>query len=493
MGAPLIPRIQDWGRQTPLLCALTVAVTWISCGPKPTADLLVITQIPLPTNSTPSAATVLDERYPPGSRIILGIPGAPHGVRVLSKGLSAAGGAVVCPSGDRVVFSGKSSRRESWQLYEARLSGGMPKRLTTIPGGAMEPAISGNGALIFSAPVPPPGATWTGTNPPALYAQQPGREPVRLTYGPRAAVDPTVLGDGRILFVSARAHQTNRLDSPSLGLFTINSDGTEFSHFALDRDGAAMARRPRVLSQGRIGFLAADWDLTMSFRPELVRMARPFATRAALETRGRNWTCVEGGAGDRLLGCFKAGTDARLSAAVYAFQWESASSPALLFDDPNWNEVEAVPAQTPTQPMGHVSSVTSSKATGTILCLDAHFSRPTDAAASRGPKADRVRITTAMNGKVRSLGELPLEADGSFLVEVPADKPIGFETLDSQGTTVKRLTPTIWVRSGESRTCLGCHEPSNRSPRNQRPLAVLKRPGVLSEPSATVSSTASLK
>ena len=65
-----------------------------------------------------------------------------------------------------------------------------------------------------------------------------------------------------------------------------------------------------------------------------------------------------------------------------------------------------------------------------------------------------------------------MQADGSFLAEVPADVPLGFETLDDNGRVLRREAPMIWVRPAENRSCIGCHEPHNRAPHNHRPLAV---------------------
>ena len=65
-----------------------------------------------------------------------------------------------------------------------------------------------------------------------------------------------------------------------------------------------------------------------------------------------------------------------------------------------------------------------------------------------------------------------MQADGSFLAEVPADVPLGFESLDENGRVLRHEAPMLWVRPAENRSCIGCHEPRNRAPHNQRPLAV---------------------
>jgi len=111
------------------------------------------------------------------------------------------------------------------------------------------------------------------------------------------------------------------------------------------------------------------------------------------------------------------------------------------------------------------------KSTGKILCLNANFS--SDISDGAQSPANRVRVLVETSpGNVRVLGEVPVQADGSFLADVPADVPIGFESLDETGRVLRREAPMLWVRPAENRSCIGCHEPRNRSPHNQRPLAV---------------------
>jgi hydrazine synthase alpha subunit-like protein len=123
--------------------------------------------------------------------------------------------------------------------------------------------------------------------------------------------------------------------------------------------------------------------------------------------------------------------------------------------------------------MGRLSTVDPSKKTGILLCLDARRNSESD---SPLPVA-RVRILAGRAGGAESLGEIPVATDGSFLAEVPADVPLGIEALDEGGRVVRAFAPWIWVRPGENRACIGCHEPHGIAPRNQRPLAV-KLPAV---------------
>jgi hypothetical protein len=57
------------------------------------------------------------------------------------------------------------------------------------------------------------------------------------------------------------------------------------------------------------------------------------------------------------------------------------------------------------------------------------------------------------------LGYAPVEPDGSFKLQVPADTPIALSIIDAKGRSFQTHTNWIQVRPGERRTCDGCHSP----------------------------------
>lgn len=57
------------------------------------------------------------------------------------------------------------------------------------------------------------------------------------------------------------------------------------------------------------------------------------------------------------------------------------------------------------------------------------------------------------------LGYAPIEPDGSFKLQVPADVPLALQVVDAQGRGIQTHTNWIQVRPGERRTCDGCHSP----------------------------------
>jgi len=64
------------------------------------------------------------------------------------------------------------------------------------------------------------------------------------------------------------------------------------------------------------------------------------------------------------------------------------------------------------------------------------------------------------------LGYAPIEPDGSFKLNVPADTPIALAVVDAQGRALQTHTNWIQVRPGERRTCDGCHSPRRGAPIN---------------------------
>ncbi len=71
----------------------------------------------------------------------------------------------------------------------------------------------------------------------------------------------------------------------------------------------------------------------------------------------------------------------------------------------------------------------------------------------------------------RVLGTAPLAADGSFHVEVPADRLMHYQVLDSDRRVVGNQLTWINARPGEMKSCVGCHENPHTTTRGNNPQA----------------------
>jgi len=74
------------------------------------------------------------------------------------------------------------------------------------------------------------------------------------------------------------------------------------------------------------------------------------------------------------------------------------------------------------------------------------------------------------------LGLVPVEEDGSASFVAPAGKVLFFQALDEDYNELQRMRSVVQLQPGESRSCVGCHEPRNSTPPPGQPLALAKPP-----------------
>ncbi|HBL18562.1 MAG: hypothetical protein A2X36_09095 [Elusimicrobia bacterium GWA2_69_24] len=418
---------------------------------------LVLTELPSPPPADPLAAVRgdLDARYPAGTRIILK---ETDRSRLLSAGLSAAGGPAVSPDALRVLFAGKESPDGRWAIYESPLRG-LPRRVADLGQDCADPAYISGGRVVFSCRVP--GGGW------ALHTaslEPDGAGVRRISFGADDAADPFPLPDGRILFA---------LLTGSGGLFTVNPDGTGVEAFAGlhgPRSGERAVQRPRPTGDGGVLFLSAAHGRSL----HRVEMSRPMAARASLADGYRDVSSAEPLPDGSIL----------LAADGGVYRLRPGGGPEPL---PAGAAVyEAVPLVPSGPRKGRPSAVVMSMSTGTLLCVDADLSDGVTGPRRGAPRAARVEFLAAGPGESGALGGSPVEEDGSFLVDVPADRPLRVRTVDRQGRAIAVSGP-LWVRPGEVRSCTGCHEGHERMAPN-RPLRALThdprplRPGTRESP-----------
>ncbi len=263
----------------------------------------------------------------------------------------------------------------------------------------------------------------------ALYvAHVDGRQERRITFGDARDRAPALLPDGRIVF---RRHA---LGVRSAGrLFVINPDGTGLQLFCTPADGASIEGGP-WLKDGQVLFTE---DALNGSGEQLVSVSvhQPFGEREIL-----------------------AGRENRADLAR-----------ASLFTIGKLIQPSA-PATPQARPLNLTSVVDERKSTGTLLCLNVHASRIDAVARAQGGAIRAVRVLGA-DGETR--GEAPVEADGSFFLEVPADQPLQLELLGPGGVLAADHSG-FWVRPNENRGCIGCHEDPELAPENRVALALVR-------------------
>ncbi|MFQ5524679.1 MAG: hypothetical protein ACE5GX_00325 [Thermoanaerobaculia bacterium] len=454
-------------------------------GELPEALAVVVTE--LPAGASPEALNsdpAPDSRYPEGSRIALIVEGQPGTGRILSGGFVAAGAPDVSSSGDAVLFTARRSAADPWTIYRSDLQRrSRPQAITQLDTDCTDPAFLAGGRAVFSCLAPVPGREQEGDKTWALHtARLDGSHFERITYGLLAASGPTQLPDGRVLFSMWQEAGAGRSQS-STALFTVNADGTLLQSFSGHHGGPVLKQRPRLADQGRVVFLGAE---PPAYEPLLlgVEMARPQSPMESYDPPVTPLSAEPLGGGEMLL----VGRDERVGAPGSSglYRWRPGDSPIAIRGHEKWDVVEAVPRRPAPEPKDRPSAVVRTRLTGILLCYDAQRSDGVVGPSDSSSPARRVVLET-LNGGARSsamvLGVDNLDDDGSFHLEVPADRPLRVRTLDEAGAEVA-TSGWFWLRPGEVRSCFGCHESREVAPVN-RPIAALahgpSRLGVLGE------------
>ena len=413
-----------------LALALVVAAVgrWSAAGGPAEGDWLVLSQVP--------AGRALfhfepELRYPPGSRVVrvdLRSPAEPP--LLLSRGMLAAGGASLSADAERLLFVGKQEEAGAYSVWVCDPDGRRRRRAVetaTDCGGA---AFLPDGRVVYSAVVGADGARQKWALHVAPGDGGPGR---RITWSEGLEVDPAVLQDGRVVYSCWLPEGDGRPASGAFAVFTVHPDGSGASPLHGVHDGPSAKLQPRQAGSGDLRYLGG----------ELGAAARSYG--ADRRFPGGNAYPAEDGPGT----CWSLGPAAR------AEPWLADSA---------WQTTQALPLAPRPRPQGHLSRVDPDGDRGALLCIDAR---------TGNGEGGRVRLREPGD---RILGEVPLEADGSFYVQLPADRPIILDLLDDRGRVVHRGRAPFWVRPGETRCCVGCHEDPETAPPNRRPLAVLKDP-----------------
>ncbi len=176
------------------------------------------------------------------------------------------------------------------------------------------------------------------------------------------------------------------------------------------------------------------------------------------------------------------------------------SNTQLLYDDPAYNDYDPVPLQPRSEQPGGVPNVIptdpyvaaalqSGQTTG--MFFDGNvYDRATTDGQTRPDKtrinadgtvgqARYLRVLEAVplprSGnqrggpigdtnfeKQRVIGYAPIRSDGSFSVEVPANRSLHMQTLDENGMMLVNQLTWVQVMPGERRLCTGCHDSHDR-------------------------------
>jgi len=480
--------VSTLGRVAALACFVMVCA---GCSPTPatapakTLSDLVVVQLPIAQSVVdPAQRLDLDARYPLGSRVIRVRPGSSaDDWTVLSRGFATAGAPAVSPDGSRVMFAGRRTADARWGVYECSALGSKPRKVIVLDRDCGDPAyLTADRWVVVCAVDGQDVATISGSRRELFTATRSRSNVERITFGVGSASDPSRLGDGRILFSMKQGLQA--------ALFTVNPDGSMIEPFFGSHQFGSIRSRPRATTDGGVVFIATDPD--GNTRLERVETRRPLATARTLvfdagsEQRLADLRSAEPmvDGGLLLTGRMRSGTgSARTSAVFRTVPGVQALQP--VFDDPAWDEVEAVALSIVEPPRGKPSGRRTDLTSGKLILYDANRSDGVVGPSPGTPRAVELVVQAFSEGRPQTLGVVPLEADGSLFAEVPPDRPIRVRSVDANGAEIS-TSAWFWVRPGETRACFGCHESRESAPVNRRVLSTTRPPISLVETTVEV-------
>ncbi len=427
----------------------------LAVAPTGAAELVVVEQ---PVDA--SALGGLHGRCVSGSRLVhLGDDGA---AKVLTSGFDGACDPSVSFDGRELLFAGRRSATGYWQVWRMDLANGNATQITNHPGNAFAPIWVGS---IFHLNDESPtrriaylATGTTGRRRPTLHtANLDGSDELRISFAPEGDLAPDVLPNGRIVYPTLG--RPNGFGSSLMGL---NIDGTDLAVFADPHDTPQYPHAIRVGTDGLVYFVEAFGQALDGGALASVSLRRPLRSRKVLATDD-----------DGLFLDPAPMSDGTLLASVLS---EGSESYRLVRLDPETGRIIGTVhrrdgahvldaheiTSRPVVP-GRSTVVDTSQTTGVFFCLSSHITDRPTLAHLRDGGAARLRVIEHQIGHdsptlERTLGEAPIEADGSFHIEVPARTPVRFQLLDAAGATLAEQRSWTWVMPREWRGCIGCHE-----------------------------------
>jgi hypothetical protein len=394
------------------------------------------------------------ERFPKGAQLLLIHAGK---AEPLVSGFAATADANVSFDGKAVLFAGKQAATDPWQIWELDLASHSVRQLIASKTDTIRPFYLPYGRLVYAERMAQgfelKVAGKDGASAFAPIDAQAGSTVLPLSHLPSSAIPADVLVDGRILFEAGFP-----LGSGSTpDLFLVYSDGSGVEAYRCDH------------GRGRWGGKQlASGDVVFTHGTSLARFTSPLAheTPVAVPHAQYAGAIAETASGAWLV---SARTD---TGAHYALDvWKpgmAALQPVLARSGENLMEPVLVAPRT--RPNRHPSGL-HAWSYANMLALDARLSRAGDLKIT--PAMVRLETLDAQGHAVVT-GTAPVEADGSFFLKVPGDKPIRFALLDSKGTVVRQEHGWFWIRNGEQRICVGCHTGPERASENRVPAVLLR-------------------
>jgi len=412
--------------------------------------------------------------------------------------------------GTHVIFSRRGQEDPWWHVWRIGVDGSGLEQLTDGPHHDVGPAYLPDGRIVLSSTRSGIRDEYHGYQCNSLYvmnADGSGMERIATNAG--RDNEPAVLADGRIAF--CRLEMFYARIKTELTLHAVHADGTqdvvlygpERRRFWHELDYGLRSRLGRVENPLTFGVLRMTQPQAMPDGRQIVvatqaglAVVGPLRDRETIITpENETWAYTTPfPLPDGRVLCAatpKVLEHERIDLGLYLLD-PATQKLELLYNDPATADFEPRPVLPRPAPRKQPIGTDPEAYTGRFVCASVFTTQEKDV-VERGrlirlvegmPAVGRHSTHTNLwpiwknhHGlHARVLGTVPLAPDGSFNVEVPADRMVHFQVLDSDRRVIGNQLTWIYPRAGESRSCIGCHENPHTAPGNTLPLALGYRP-----------------
>lgn len=407
--------------------------------------------------------------------------------------------------GAHLLFVRRGQDDPWWHIWRIDVDGSGLEQLTFGPYHDVGPAYLPDGRIVFSTTRAgirdeyhgyPCTALWT------MDADGSNKQPLATNIG--RDNEPAVLADGRIAF--SRLEVFYSRNKTELTLHAMHPDGSqdvvlygpERRRFwrTLDHGPRTPAdgqenplthrvlrmTQPRPMPDGRHIIVVTQGGLA------LIGSRRDTEEIITPNNKERSYTTPYPLPDGRILcaSTLKVEEREQVDLGLYLFDPET-KSVELVYNDPAAADFEPQPVLSRTRPMLQPTKVRPGAYSGRFLCSSVFTTQEEDV-------PERGRLVRLIEGVpvvhrhsthtnpwpvwknhggtfARVLGMAPLAPDGSFYVEVPADRLMHFQVLDSDRRVLGNQLTWIYPRPGETKSCVGCHENPHTTTAGNDPIA----------------------
>ncbi len=420
----------------------------------------------------------------------------------------------------KMVFAGRLNRGDPCAIWEMNLADRSFERVIAMEeGDCSEPiylAHAGVNPPLFDAKVP--WIAFVHTAPAggsALYVHSleevPGRGRVlwRTTFGPDPVRSPCILSDGRLVFSS--------IQQQDVPLMFVTWAGDNLNLFYRALGESVMRLDASALPGRRLAFVECGLDEPAEWGGALctVRLQRPLHAlqRYGAEMEGRFRTPLGLSDGRMLVAYARKDADF----GIYWFDQAGDRLGPVFQDELGVHELDPQPVLPTSPPMARIPMVEFASVldipgfsnAGQLHCMNVYdstlpevkrlplgtvrWARFITVLPESPPEAFPPMVSAADPGgwppaqhAYRILGEVPVEPDGSFFVNLSGNRAFAIQLLDADRLAVATMRAWAWVRSKGQRGCIGCHEDKELSPQNRATDALLKKaPTYLTDPESS--------